>query len=129
MKTTHSYRGAAVGSYSLRVGCLSVLLMLAGAIAARAQEVATAEKLSLKLAVRRAVQNSRAMALARLRRVALVVGPVALTRFEENPGAHHIAVYVRRDSLPDEPPDPGQLLVSLQKVQQELLAELGPPHS
>ena len=70
-----------------------------------------------------------ALALGRLRRVALVVGPVALTRFEENPGARHMAVYVRRDSLPDEAPDPGQLLVALQKVQQELLAELGPPQT
>jgi hypothetical protein len=69
-----------------------------------------------------------AQALARLRRVALVVGPVALTSFEENAGAHRVAVYVRRNSLPDDPPDPGQLLISLQKLQQELLAELGPQH-
>jgi hypothetical protein len=67
-------------------------------------------------------------ALALLRRVALVVGPVALTSFEENAGAHRVAVYVRRNSLPEDPPDPGQLLISLQKLQQELLAELGPQH-
>ena len=64
-----------------------------------------------------------ASALGRMRRAALVVGPVALTHLDENPGASHLAV--RRRTLPEaaptDSPDPASLLVSLQKLQRELL--------
>lgn len=69
-----------------------------------------------------------ALALARLRRAALVVGPVALLRADENPGDLHLAVRVQRP-LPEtsaaDSPDPASLLLSLQKIQHELLDELG----
>ncbi|HZM16343.1 MAG TPA: polymer-forming cytoskeletal protein [Candidatus Krumholzibacteria bacterium] len=69
-----------------------------------------------------------AQALARLRRAALVVGPVALVRLDENPGDLHLSVRVRR-TLPEsagvDGPDPATLLLSLQKLQHELLDELG----
>jgi len=70
-----------------------------------------------------------AQALSRLQRAALVVGPVAVTRFDENPGARHLAVYERTNSLPEaaaggEPPDPATLLVSLQKAQHDILDEI-----
>lgn len=69
-----------------------------------------------------------AHALSRLRRAALVVGPVAMTRFDENPGAHHLAVYERPNTLPDavggQPPDPAALLVSMQKAQHEILDQI-----
>ena len=62
-------------------------------------------------------------ALGRMRRAALVVGPVALTHLDENPGASHLAV--RRRTLPEaapaDSPDPASLLLSLQKLQRELL--------
>lgn len=68
-----------------------------------------------------------ASALGRMRRAALVVGPVALTHLDENPGASHLAV--RRRTLPEaaaaDSPDPASLLVSLQKLQRELLDGLG----
>jgi cytoskeletal protein CcmA (bactofilin family) len=71
-----------------------------------------------------------AQALAGMRRAAWAVGPVAVTRFEENPGTMHLAVHVRRGSMPQQPkpgdaPDPAHLLTSLQKVQHELLDDLG----
>ncbi len=70
-----------------------------------------------------------ASALSRLRRAALVVGPIAMTRFDENPGTRHLAVYERTNSLPEpsggQTPDPAALLVSLQKAQHEILDELG----
>lgn len=70
-----------------------------------------------------------ANALSRLRRAALVVGPVAVTRFDENPGERHLAVYERANSLPEpigrEAPDPGALLMSLQQTQHEILNEIG----
>jgi cytoskeletal protein CcmA (bactofilin family) len=67
-------------------------------------------------------------ALNRLRNVALLVGPVVVTRFEEERGPR-LAVRVHHDSLPNdttapEPPDPSNLLVSLQKVQSEILRDL-----
>ncbi len=69
-----------------------------------------------------------ALALGRLRRAALVVGPVAMTRLDENPGDLHLAVRVRR-TLPEaaaaDSPDPASLLLSLQRLQHELLDELG----
>ena len=69
-----------------------------------------------------------AQALGRLRRAALVVGPVALVRLDENPGDLHLSVRVRR-TLPEgagvDGPDPASLLLSLQKLQHELLDELG----
>jgi cytoskeletal protein CcmA (bactofilin family) len=70
-----------------------------------------------------------ANALSRLRRAALVVGPVAMTRFDENPGAQHLAVYERTNSLPEAiggpPPDPAGLLMSLQQAQHDILNEIG----
>ena len=69
-----------------------------------------------------------ATALARLRHAALVVGPVALVRRDENPGDLHLAVRVRQP-LPEpnasDNPDPASLLLSLQKMQHELMDELG----
>ena len=68
-------------------------------------------------------------ALSRLRRAAVVVGPVAVTHFDENPGAQHLAVYERTNSFPEavagQPPDPAALLMSLQQAQHEILDEIG----
>ena len=67
-----------------------------------------------------------AMAMARLRRAALVVGPVALVRRDDNPGDLHLSVRVRRpDPQAADNPDPASLLLSLQKMQHELLDDLG----
>ncbi len=69
-----------------------------------------------------------AHALSRMRRAALVLGPVAVTHFDENPGARHLAVYERTNTLPEavggEPPDPAALLMSLQQAQHEILDEI-----
>ena len=68
------------------------------------------------------------MALARLRRAALVVGPVALVRRDENPGNLHLAVRARPpwpETGTGDSPDPASLLLSLQKMQHELLDDLG----
>ena len=85
---------------------------------------------SLPQATGAAGAQELANALSRLRRAALVVGPVAMTHFEENPGAQHLAVYERTNSFPEArgavPPDPATLLMSLQKAQRELLDEIGP---
>jgi cytoskeletal protein CcmA (bactofilin family) len=67
-------------------------------------------------------------ALGSLHNVALMLGPVIVTRFEEERGPR-LSVRVRDDSLPGEnlapdPPDPSQLLVSLQKVQTEVVRDL-----
>jgi cytoskeletal protein CcmA (bactofilin family) len=67
-------------------------------------------------------------ALSRLRRAALAVGPVAMTRLDENPGERHLALRLPPSPLPEgtagESPDPGSLLVSLQKLQREILHDL-----
>ncbi len=68
-----------------------------------------------------------AQALGGLRRAAFAVGPVALTRLDENPGALRLAIRERRKALPEPPesPDPASLLLYLQKLQHELLDDLG----
>lgn len=67
-----------------------------------------------------------ARALSGLRRAAFAVGPVAITRLDENPGALHLAIRESRHQLPEPPesPDPAALLLSLQKLQHELLDDL-----
>jgi cytoskeletal protein CcmA (bactofilin family) len=68
-------------------------------------------------------------ALAGLRNATWMVGPVILTRVEENRGPR-LTVRVRQDGLPAEsattngPPEPSQLLLSLQKVQAEVVRDL-----
>ena len=67
--------------------------------------------------------------MGQLRNAALMLGPVILTRFEAERGAR-VAVRVRQDSMPPEDvasagaPDPGTLLLSLQKVQSEVSRDL-----
>jgi outer membrane protein TolC len=61
--------------------------MLVAAMAARAQEPATAEKLSLRHAVRLAVQNSREMALGRLQQT-LAERDAGLTRSQFRPNLY-----------------------------------------
>jgi cytoskeletal protein CcmA (bactofilin family) len=68
-------------------------------------------------------------ALAQLRSGALMLGPVIVTRLEEAHGAR-LAVRVRQDSLPAEAPaegatpDPGVVLLALQKAQAEVAQDL-----
>jgi len=68
-------------------------------------------------------------ALASLRNAALMLGPVIVTRLEAGRGSR-ITVRVRQDSMPPEDvaiagaPDPGTLLLSLQKVQTEISRDL-----
>jgi cytoskeletal protein CcmA (bactofilin family) len=68
-------------------------------------------------------------AMGQLRDAALMLGPVIVTRFEAERGPR-LAVRVREDSLPPETiaaggaPDPGALLVSLQKAQTEVVRDL-----
>lgn len=68
-----------------------------------------------------------AAALANLRSAALLVGPVVVTRFETD-GKPKLSVRVRPDSLPDHSaagtPDPSQLLMSMQRVQTEVVQSL-----
>ncbi len=69
-------------------------------------------------------------ALAQLRNAAVLVGPVIMTRMESEQGPR-LTVRVRQDSLPPEAvsaagvPDPSALLLSLQKVQSEVVRDLG----
>lgn len=68
-------------------------------------------------------------ALGSLHNAALMLGPVIVTRLEAGRGAR-ITVRVRQDSMPPEDvasagaPDPGTLLLSLQKVQSEVSRDL-----
>lgn len=68
-------------------------------------------------------------ALAQLHSATLMLGPVIVTRLEEGRGPR-LTVRVRQDSLPSEAvaaagaPDPSQLLLSLQKVQTEVVRDL-----
>jgi len=68
-------------------------------------------------------------ALASLHNAALMLGPVIVTRLEAARGSR-ITVRVRQDSMPPEDvatagaPDPGTLLLSLQKVQSEVSRDL-----
>jgi len=68
-------------------------------------------------------------ALGQMHNAALMLGPVIVTRFEAERGAR-VAVRVREDSMPGEgvaaggAPDPGSLLLSLQKVHTEVTRDL-----
>jgi cytoskeletal protein CcmA (bactofilin family) len=68
-------------------------------------------------------------AMGQLRDSALMLGPVIVTRYEAERGPR-LAVRVREDSMPPETvaaggaPDPGTLLVSLQKAQTEVARDL-----
>lgn len=77
------------------------------------------------------VEGARALveAMQALRNAAILVGPVIVTRMEEERGPA-MQVRVRQDYMPLEsgvatPPEPSALLVSIQKVQGEILRELG----
>ena len=69
-------------------------------------------------------------ALGHLHTATLILGPVILTRVEEGRGPR-LTVRVRQDGLPSDAvaaagaPDPSQLLLSLQKVQTEVVRDLG----
>jgi len=69
-------------------------------------------------------------AMAQLHNATLMLGPVIVTRLEEDRGAR-LTVRAREDSLPAEnvaqggAPEPGALLLSLQKVQTEVVQDLG----
>jgi cytoskeletal protein CcmA (bactofilin family) len=69
-------------------------------------------------------------AMAQLRNATLMLGPVIVTRLEEDRGPR-LTVRAREDSMPAEAvaqggaPDPGALLLSLQKVQTEVVQDLG----
>lgn len=68
-------------------------------------------------------------ALGQLRSATLMLGPVIVTRVEEGRGPR-LTVRVRQDGLPSDAvaaagsPDPSQLLLSLQKVQTEVVRDL-----
>lgn len=76
-------------------------------------------------------EGARALveALQGLRNGAVLLGPVAVTRLEDERGPA-LHVRVRQDYMPAEsgiaaPPEPSALLVSIQKVQGEIIRELG----
>jgi len=67
-------------------------------------------------------------ALARLRSAALIVGPVIVTRFESEGTPPRLSVRLRPDSMPEhigpKAPDPSSLLISMQRVQSEVVQSL-----
>lgn len=67
-------------------------------------------------------------ALGKLRSAALLVGPVIVTRFESEAGTPKVVVRLRPDSMPEhigpKAPDPSALLISMQRVQTEVVQSL-----